>query len=50
MQGTAADLIKLALIRLNDELPAGVKMLLPVHDSVLLEARESILDNAWSDA
>ena len=37
VQGTAADLMKLALIRLNDALPDGVRMLLPVHDSVLLE-------------
>ena len=36
IQGTAADLMKLALIRLNDALPDGVRMLLPVHDSVLL--------------
>ena len=36
IQGTAADLLKLALIRLNDSLPAEVRMLLPVHDSVLL--------------
>jgi DNA polymerase-1 len=37
IQGTAADLMKLALIRLHDRLPDDVKMLLPVHDSVLLE-------------
>jgi DNA polymerase-1 len=37
IQGTAADLLKLALIRLNDTLPPAVRMLLPVHDSVLLE-------------
>jgi DNA polymerase-1 len=37
IQGTAADLLKLALVRLHDTLPDGVRMLLPVHDSVLLE-------------
>ena len=37
IQGTAADLMKLALIGLHDALPADVRMLLSVHDSVLLE-------------
>jgi len=37
VQGTGADLLKLALIRLHADLPADVCMLLPVHDSVLLE-------------
>jgi DNA polymerase-1 len=37
IQGTAADMMKLALIRLNEELPDEVRMLMPVHDSVLLE-------------
>jgi DNA polymerase I len=40
IQGTAADLIKLAIIRLDQTLPVDVKMLLPVHDSVLLEVPE----------
>jgi DNA polymerase-1 len=35
VQGTAADLLKLALVRLNEMLPADVRMLLSVHDSVL---------------
>jgi len=37
VQGTAADLLKVALIRLHDRLSDEVRMLLPVHDSVLLE-------------
>jgi DNA polymerase-1 len=37
IQGTAADLLKLALIRLHDRLPNDVRILLSVHDSVLLE-------------
>ena len=37
VQGSAADLLKLALVRLNETLPADVRLLLPVHDSVLLE-------------
>lgn len=44
IQGTAADLMKLALIRLNDALPDGVRMLIPVHDSVLLEVPEPLLE------
>ena len=37
VQGSAADLMKLALVRLHDRLPDEVRMLMPVHDSVLLE-------------
>ena len=37
--------MKLALIRLNDALPDGVKMLLPVHDSVLLEVPEALVED-----
>ena len=44
VQGTAADLMKMALIRLNDALPDGVRMLLPVHDSVLLELPEGLVE------
>ena len=36
--------MKLALIRRNDALPDGVKMLMPVHDSVLLEVPSSLVD------
>jgi DNA polymerase-1 len=44
VQGTAADLLKIALIRLNDALPDGVRMLLRVHDSVLLELPEGLVE------
>ncbi len=44
IQGTAADLMKMALIRLNDALPAGVRMLMPVHDSVLLEVPSALAE------
>jgi DNA polymerase-1 len=40
IQGTAADLIKIAMIRIQDDLLAGVvpaKMLLQVHDELLFE-------------
>ncbi|MGO9114520.1 MAG: DNA polymerase [Thermoguttaceae bacterium] len=35
IQGTAGDLVKMALIRLRDPLPDDVKMFLPVHGRVL---------------
>ncbi len=44
VQGSAADLLKLALVRLHHELPEGVQMLLPVHDSVLLEVPATLVD------
>jgi DNA polymerase-1 len=37
IQGTAAELMKLALVRLHTELPLKVRMLMTCHDSVLLE-------------
>jgi len=37
LQGTAADIMKLALARLHAALPADARMVLTVHDSVLLE-------------
>ena len=43
IQGTAADMLKLALIQLHDVLPDDVKMLLPVHDSVLLQIPEPLV-------
>ena len=43
IQGTAADLIKLAIARLHTALPAQVRMLLPVHDSVLLDVPEQLV-------
>lgn len=44
IQGTAADLMKLALIRLHNELPDQVQMLLPVHDSVLLSVPAGLVE------
>jgi len=43
IQGTGADLLKLALIRLHDALPTDVRILLSVHDSVLLEVPEHMV-------
>ena len=44
VQGTNTDLLKLALIRLHADLPEEVRMLLPVHDSVLLEVPETMVE------
>ncbi len=47
VQGTAADIIKIAMIRLDNELVAGKlrsKILLQVHDELLLEVPASELD------
>ncbi|MCZ6477791.1 MAG: DNA polymerase, partial [Gemmatimonadetes bacterium] len=48
IQGTAADLIKVAMIRLHDRLAAEyggrVRMLLQVHDELLFEVRDGLTD------
>lgn len=47
IQGTAADIIKLAMIRIHDWLESGDKksrMLLQVHDELIFEIHESELD------
>ncbi len=47
IQGTAADLIKIAMIRLHDRLAAGrtrARMLLQVHDELLLEVAEDSVE------
>ena len=47
IQGTAADLIKIAMIRLHERLGAsdtGARMLLQVHDELLLEVPEENVD------
>jgi DNA polymerase-1 len=49
IQGTAADLIKLAMIRLHGRLEAefegGARMLLQVHDELLFEVRADLTDD-----
>jgi DNA polymerase-1 len=47
IQGTAADLMKLAMLRLDDELTSrggGARMLLQVHDELLLEVPDGEVD------
>ena len=47
IQGTAADIIKLAMIRVNDRLKAEnlkSRLILQVHDELLIEAEESETD------
>ncbi len=47
LQGSAADLIKIAMLRIAHRLPAdghGARMLLQVHDELVFEVPESALD------
>jgi DNA polymerase-1 len=51
VQGTAADLIKLAMVKIDEKIkkdfPNGeVKMLLQVHDELVFEVREDLVDAA----
>jgi len=49
IQGTAADLMKLAMIRVHarlGDLPAPTRLLLQVHDELVLEAPEAAVDEA----
>jgi DNA polymerase-1 len=38
LQGSAADIMKLAMIEVDKKLPASAQMLLQIHDSILVEA------------
>jgi DNA polymerase-1 len=44
IQGTAADILKLAMIALEERLANHAKMLLTVHDEIVIEAPESNVD------
>jgi DNA polymerase-1 len=44
IQGTAADILKLAMIALEDRLGSDARMLLTVHDEIVIEAAESRVD------
>lgn len=45
IQGTEADLMKMAMIQLQDELPESAKQLLQIHDSIIVECPESDAEN-----
>lgn len=42
IQGTEADLMKLAMIEIDKKLPAGAKQLLQIHDSIMVECDEKL--------
>jgi DNA polymerase-1 len=44
VQGSAADLTKLAMIRVQEKLPEGSHMLLQIHDSIMLEVPDKDAD------
>ena len=44
IQGTEADLMKKAMIRLDSELPEGAEMVMQVHDSIMVEARPELAE------
>ncbi|MBI4117267.1 MAG: DNA polymerase I [Parcubacteria group bacterium] len=51
IQGTAADLVKLAMIKIHDYLAENykrdeVKMLLQIHDEIVLEVKEELAERA----
>lgn len=41
IQGTEADLMKMAMIEVDKKLPKGAKQLLQIHDSIIIECKES---------
>lgn len=41
IQGTEADLMKLAMIAVDEKLPKGAKQLLQIHDSIMVECDKS---------
>jgi DNA polymerase-1 len=44
IQGTAADIMKIALIKIREKLPKYAKMILQVHDEIVLEIPEIYLE------
>lgn len=40
LQGTAADMMKLAMIKIHQTLPSGAQMLLQIHDELIVECGE----------
>ncbi|HET9850362.1 MAG TPA: DNA polymerase I [Candidatus Saccharimonadales bacterium] len=48
LQGSAADLMKLAMVEVAKKLPSGTKQLLQIHDSILAEAPANEAEKAGS--
>ena len=46
IQGSASDLIKVAMLRAQDRLPPGAKLILQIHDELLVEADETTATDA----
>ncbi len=44
IQGTEADLMKLAMIQIDRELPEGAELILQVHDSLVVECKKGLAD------
>ena len=44
IQGTEADLMKRAMIKIDASLPAGAKLVMQVHDSLIVECDEALAD------
>jgi DNA polymerase I-like protein with 3'-5' exonuclease and polymerase domains len=44
IQGSAADIIKLAMVRAHDSLPVGAKLLLTVHDELVTLTPDALVD------
>lgn len=44
IQGTEADIMKLAMLKLEEELPKGAKQILQVHDSIMIECPKEMAD------
>lgn len=45
IQGTEADLMKMAMIEVDKKLPEGAKQLLQIHDSIMVECNEKLVKN-----
>jgi DNA polymerase-1 len=46
IQGTAADILKVAMVRLGQDPPPGTKMILTVHDELVFEVEEARAEEA----
>lgn len=42
IQGTEADLVKKAMIEVDEKLPEGAEMIMQVHDSIIVECKEDL--------